>query len=127
MYTLKDKDFCIDSLELITGVISFCDSLIEELKHLCLDTYADVFKDASSFINSTGERIDAFANKWEDDSESICRSLKTIKEYYAFYCVTLNNSSPTSYNKDARYIIDSLKTSKLALSVKLKKIEANIK
>jgi hypothetical protein len=78
-------------------------------------------------ILPSGERIDAFANKWEDDSENICRSLKTIKEYYAFYCVTLNNSSPTSYNKDARYVIDSLKTSKLALSVKLRKIEENIK
>jgi len=127
MYTLQDKEFCIDSLEMITGVISFCESLIEELKHLCIDTYTDVFTDASSLIHNTGKRIEAFTEKWEDDSENICRSLKTIKEYYSYYCVTLYNSSPSTYHKDARYIIDSLKTSKLALSVKLKKIEGNIK
>ena len=121
-----EKEFYLDSLEFISSIIIFCESVADELRLLEEKDYLDRFKEVSEAIKRTGERITDFTNKWKTDDDGICSSLKIIKEYYSYYCVTLQNSSPRIFHRDARYIVDSIKTSKLALECKLKLVKNKI-
>jgi len=126
METFKNKKFCFDSLEFLSSIISFCDSLIFEIKSVTVDNYDDVFKETSDSLKRTSKRINDFIDKWVNDDEQICRTLKSINEYYKYYCMTLENSTPTLFKVDAKYFADSLNTSKLALNYRLNKIKEHI-
>ena len=119
-------EFYIDSIVLISALINFCNSTVVELGLLTESNYGHGFKNICDTINRTVERINSFVQKWENDSDGICGTLKTIKEYYTYYCITLGSSSPELFICDVKYITDSVKTSKLALEYKLKKIKNKI-
>ena len=126
METFKNKSFCLDSFEFLSSIVSFCDSIIGELKSLSEETYKDVFKETSESLKRTSKRIYDFIDKWESDDEQICRTLKSINEYYKYYCDTIERSTPALFKIDAKYISDSLNTSKLALNYRLTRIKEYI-
>ena len=117
-----NKEFCIDSCEFICGLLEFTNDATSELSTICLSDYGIKFNKLREAVARTVTNMNRFTNKWQYDEESMCSTVKTLKEYYNFYCVTLNNSSPSRYKSDSKYLIDSLNTSKLALTHKLKKI-----
>jgi len=122
MNTIKNKEFCIDSCEFISGLLEFVIFSVNDLSTISLSNYESKFKTMREAVARTITHMNRFTNKWESDNENICSTIKTLKEYYNFYCVTLNNSSPSTYRSDSKYIVDSFNTSKLALTCKLKKI-----
>jgi hypothetical protein len=122
----KEKEFYLDSLEFICAIMDFCESVSDELRMLVVSNYEEKFRTVAEAIQRTGERIKDFTDKWVTDDDGICSSLKIIKEYYGYYCVTLGKSSPSLFHCDARYIVDSIKTSKLALGCKVKLIKNKI-
>lgn len=122
----KDKKFYLEAYEFISGLIEYIDRVHGELSKICLSDYNEKFKISRDTVNRLNNSITKFVDKWGSDNEKVCASLRTIKEYYAFYCVTLNNSSPSTFGRDSKYITESLYTSKLALTTKLKKIKEKL-
>lgn len=117
----KINYFYIDSCEFLSGIIESMDYLSHELSHLCVRDYNDKFINARDFVNSVIEEMSGFLDKWKDnDEDRIRETLKTVKEYYGFYHVTLSNSSPNMFYRDAKYIVDSIKTARLILSNRFK-------
>lgn len=123
MVNLNDKQFYAESYEFLNHLIQFSKNMIIELQALSINNYRDKFNDVVGSLTSAGKRISKFVDRWNDDEEKICNSLKTIEQYYSFYCTSLANSGPSEFSKDSRYVIDSLNTTKIALDVKLKKVK----
>jgi len=122
MKTFKDEDFLFDSFWFVASMIYFLSSLIEELKSATTCNYINLFREASDSMIRTSKLIDLFIGKWENDDCKICKTLSSIRQYYSFYGVTLNNSSPSKYHNDVKNIVDSLNTEKLVLEVRLNSI-----
>ena len=120
------RKFYIDAYIFICGLMEYMNRISTELSHVCITNYVDKFKISRDTVNRLNLSVAKFINKWDNDDENICKTLKTIKEYYGFYCITLSNSSPSMFIKDSKYIIDSLYTSKMALVCNLKKIKEKI-
>ena len=121
MASTKDKLFFVESFSFMSHLVEFNENLITELKQISSGDYMEKFERVVRSIKMASNRIKLFIDYWkDDDDEKICNTIKTINEYYAFYCTTLNNSSPSSYMRDSKYLIDSLTTAKLALKSKLK-------
>jgi hypothetical protein len=121
-----NKTFYAESYDLICGLIEYISRISTELSNICDENYLDKFRTSRETINRLTASITKFVDKWGSDEDGICKSLKTIREYYGYYCVTLNNSSPSMCNRDSKYIIDSINTTKLALTCKLKKIKEKL-
>lgn len=122
----KNKTFYIEAYEFISGLLEYISRVSDELSKICVNDYNDKFRICKETVNRLNNSIGKFVGNWGNDDEKICNTLKTIKEYYGFYCVTLNNSSPTTFKRDSKYIIESLYTSKLALTNKLKHLKEKI-
>ena len=120
---MKNKEFYLNSYEFISGLINQIDKISDVLSHVCTSDYREKFNSVRETISLLNDAIKSFTDKWKNNDEEICKSLETIKEYYTFYQTTLNNSSPSMFARDSKYIIESLYTSKLALINKLKKIK----
>jgi hypothetical protein len=122
----NEKTFYLEAYAFISGLIEYMNRVSDELSVLCLDDYDAKFKLSRDTVNMLNASITKFVNKWNNDEEKICAALKTIKEYYGFYCVTLSNSSPSMFKRDSKYITESINTSRLALTCKLKKIKEKL-
>ena len=122
----NEKTFYLEAYAFISGLIEYMNRVSDEISVICVSDYDAKFKLSRDTVNRLNISIGKFISKWENDDEKICATLKTIKEYYGFYCVTLSNSSPTMFKRDSKYIIDSINTSRLALTCKLKKIKEKI-
>jgi hypothetical protein len=120
------KVFYLEAYDFISGLLEYTSRISDDLSKICVDDYDAKFKIARDAVNRLNASITKFVDKWGNDDEKICCSLKTIKEYYGFYCVTLSNSSPTMFRRDSKYITESLTTSKLALTCKLKRLKEKI-
>lgn len=123
---LKNKMFYLECFELISFIFSFCEALYVDLKHLNNRNYIEIFKGSIDTIKAVTERIELFVDKWDADDNNICNYLSLVKDYYKYYCIMLGESSSRLYYEDAKYICDSLSTSKIVLINKLKKIKENI-
>lgn len=122
----NNKEFYLDAYNFISGLLEYINRIANELSRISESDYEEKFRISRETVNRLNASIEKFIKKWNSDEDKICASLKTIKEYYAFYCVTLSNSSHIMFHRDSKYIIDSLTTSKLALTCKLKKIKEKL-
>jgi hypothetical protein len=120
------KVFYIEAYDFISGLLEYMGRISNELSKICANNYEEKFSNSRDTVNRLNASITKFVEKWGKDDERICDTLRTIKEYYGFYCVTLSNSSPIMSHRDSKYIIDSLTTSKIALTCKLKKIRERL-
>lgn len=122
MASIKDKQFFVESFSFMSHLVEFNENLIGELKQISSSDYMDKFDKVVHSVRMASNRIKLFVEYWKEDDEKICSTLRTINEYYAFYCTTLSNSSPSSFTRDSKYLIDSLTTAKLGLKSKLKRL-----
>jgi hypothetical protein len=103
-------------------MIEFNENIMTELKQITSSDYMRKFNGITLLIKEASKSIERFIDRWKEDDERICNTINAINEYYGFYSSTLSNSSPSSYNRDCKYIMDSLATANLVLKSKLKKL-----
>lgn len=121
MVSIKyNSSFFIDAYTFICILNSMTSEIHSELSKLCINNYSDKFKNTIEAINSIRYNITRFVNKWEDDDLGICQALERTKEFCGYYRDTLSESSPRLFHIDAKYVKESLDTSRVVLKHKLK-------
>ncbi len=126
MKNIKDKDFYLSYIWFLSGLIDAYYVLITELSSIDEYNFDGIFKDCGYKLKRIGERISIFLTLNVEDDSGIYSSLKLIKEYFPYYCETLNDSFPSICVRDAKYISDSLNTTKLSLQNKLKALKESL-
>jgi len=122
----EEKEFYLDAYDFICSLMEYVNRISNEMTKISIDNYRERFSTCKETISRLGEQIMKFVNKWNCDDEKVCSTLRTIKEYYEFYRVTFSSSSNYLYERDANYIIESIGSSKLILSHKLKMLKSKI-
>ena len=118
-----DKLECLNAYLFVCSLNDIIIGISEELVNLTVRNYSDKFKNAIDGVNKLRYNIDKFLNKWEDDDIGLRKSLRNLHVYSTYYRSALCDSTSCFYATDAKYIKDSINTSKAILISGLGKLK----
>ena len=118
--TKYNSMFYGDTVEVLSGIKQTLNDCLGILSKTSLDDYNVNFQlCGDSFERVTGI-INRFLSTWESDEYNVCSSLKSIKDYVEYYTRLCDSSSPSNYNMNKKYMVDSIKTVSLTIDSKLR-------
>ena len=109
-----------DALEVLLGIKQSLNDCSNILSKTSLDDYHNNFMTCGDAFEKVVDIIDSFLNSWKSDEYNVCNMLKTIKEYIEYYIRLCDSSSPSNYNMNKKYMIESIETVSATINAKLK-------
>ena len=118
--TKYNSMFYGDTVEVLSGIRQTLNDCSGILSKTSLDNYSNNFQLCGDSFEHVVEIIDSFLSSWESDEYNVCNTLKSIKEYIEYYIRLCDSSSPSNYNINRKYMIESIETVSLTIGSKLR-------
>ena len=118
----KKQELYTDAIVLLTHVSETTREKSEYLKTVCLTTYGDKFALVADSLERTLNSIERFNHEKKYDEDGLFGLFSQIKDYFEYYIRLCDNSTPSNYVQNAKYISESMYTVFSVVSSKLRHI-----
>ena len=121
-------DFYVDSMVTLSSIIEALKEKIDYLSQISLSDYFDKFSSTADCLDRMHKNIDKFVKLHDKslDDNNIINFINTVDNYIEYHIRLLDNSTPSNYLLNHKYIVESLGTIVSTANHKLKQIELEI-
>ena len=119
MGSSKKIEFYTDALGLLTYLCEIVKEKSEYIKNMSVNDYYEKFSITADCLERTVNCINNFNHENKYDEDSIYPLLRTIKDYFDYYIRLCDNSSPSNYHCNSKYISESMFTIYTTINSKL--------
>ena len=118
----KKLEFYTEAVGLLLYVCEIIKEKSYYIKNITINDYYVKLENTGDCLERTLKCINNFNQDRKYDEDSIYMLLATIKDYFDYYIRLCDNSSPSNYHYNSKYISDSMFTVYTTIHSKLKHI-----
>ena len=121
-------DFYVDSMVFISNIVEVLNEKIDYLSKISLSDYFDKFSTTADSLDRVHKNAENFVKLHDKslDDNNIINFINTVDNYIEYHIRLLDNSTPSNYLLNHKYIVESLGTIVSTANHKLKQIELEI-
>ena len=122
MGSSKKMEFYTEAVGLLLYVCEIIKEKSDYIKNITINDYYVKLENTGDCLERTLKCLNNFNQDRKYDEDSIYMLLATIKDYFDYYIRLCDNSSPSNYHYNSKYISDSMFTVYTTIHSKLKHI-----
>ena len=118
----KKLEFYTEAVGLLLYVCEIIKEKSDYIKNITINDYYVKLENTSECLERTLKCLNSFNQDRKYDEDSIYLLLASIKDYFDYYIRLCDNSSPSNYHYNSKYISDSMFTVYTTIHSKLRHI-----
>ena len=118
----KKMEFYTEAVGLLLYVCEIIKEKSDYIKNITINDYYVKLENTGDCLERTLKCLNNFNQDRKYDEDSIYMLLASIKDYFDYYIRLCDNSSPSNYHYNSKYISDSMFTVYTTIHSKLKHI-----
>ena len=118
----KKLEFYTEAVGLLLYVCEIIKEKSDYIKNITINDYYVKLESTGDCLERTLKCLNNFNQDRKYDEDSIYMLLATIKDYFDYYIRLCDNSSPSNYHYNSKYISDSMFTVYTTIHSKLRHI-----